>query len=66
MQNPATVNKKQLQEPIKKNITQLQNKRNSVTEEMSLYKVEVQDSASVPLQAYAIAQETALQLLSAL
>lgn len=66
MQNPATVNKKQLQEPIKKNITELQNKRNSVTEEMSLYKAEVQDGASVPLQAYAIAQETGLQLLSAL
>lgn len=45
MQKPATVNTKQLQQPVKENITELQNKRNNLTKEISLYKVEVQDGA---------------------
>lgn len=55
MQKSATVNKQQLQEPIKENITELQNKRNSVTKQTCRYKAVVQDGASVPLEAHAIA-----------
>lgn len=64
MQKPGTASKKQLQEPIKEtiNITELQNKRNSKTKEIFLYKVEVQDGASVPLQVYAVAQGMGLPI----
>lgn len=63
MQKSTTVNKQQLQEPVKENITELQDKRISVTKQISHYKAEVQDSASVPLQAYAIAgQRTPIAL----
>lgn len=63
MQKSTTVNKQQLQESVKENITELQDRRISVTKQISHYKVEVQDSASVPLQAYAIAgQRTPISL----
>lgn len=57
MQKSTTVNKHQLQEPVEVNVTELQDKRNSVTKQTSHYKAEVQDSASVPLQVYAIARQ---------
>lgn len=65
MQKSATVKKQQRQEPIKENITELQNKRNSMTKQTSRYKAEVQEGASVLQYTIAgILQDRGLQFLS--